>query len=45
MMEGFWTDYLLHPDAFDRKHCKDVVLRFLCMMFPLSIGLDGPIKE
>ena len=43
MMEGFWTDYLLHPDAFDREHCRKVVLRFLSMMFPSSIGPRGPI--
>ena len=43
MMEGFWTDYLLHPDAFDRDHCKKVVLRFLSAVFPLSISVDGPL--
>ena len=45
MMEGFWTDYLLHPNAFDRAHCKNVLLRFLSAMFPSSIGLDGPISK
>ena len=45
MMEGFWTDYLLHPDAFDRARCKTVALRFLSLMFPGSINQDGPIMR
>ncbi|MEM7195817.1 MAG: TetR family transcriptional regulator C-terminal domain-containing protein [Pseudomonadota bacterium] len=45
MMEGFWTDFLLHPDAFDRNHCKRVILRFISVLFPSSIGAEGPIFQ
>jgi len=42
MLEGFWTDYLLHPDAFNRKNARQIVFRFLAGLFPLHFSLLGP---
>ena len=43
MMEGLWSDFLLHPESFDRKQARRVVLRFLSALFPASFNADGPI--
>lgn len=34
LLEGMWTDFLLHPGAFDRAVAKRIVFRFLNALFP-----------
>lgn len=34
LMEGMWTDYLLHTDAFDRDKALRIVMRFVQALFP-----------
>ena len=41
ILEGMWTDYSLHPDAFDRSVAKRIVFRFLASLFPRHFDLDG----
>ncbi len=41
LLEGIWTDFLLHPDAFDRKGAKRVVFRFLTALFPIHFTTNG----
>ncbi len=36
MMEGMWTDFLTHMDAFDRTEAERIVRRFLTGLFPDS---------
>ena len=43
MLEGLWGDFLLHPDSFDRRQSRRMVLRFLNALFPSSFDLDGPV--
>ncbi|MFT4959292.1 MAG: TetR/AcrR family bet gene transcriptional repressor [Paracoccaceae bacterium] len=44
MLEGMWTDYLLHPDSFDRAVATRIVFRFLSAMFPRHFDLQGAIN-
>ncbi len=41
LLEGMWTDYLLHPDAFDRAVAKRSVFRFLSALFSAHFDLMG----
>lgn len=41
ILEGMWTDYLLHPDKFDRDDAARIVFRFLAAMFPAHFCLTG----
>ncbi len=34
LLEGMWTDYLLHPDLFDRQIARRIVFRFLSGILP-----------
>lgn len=34
LLEGMWTDFLTHPDAFSRKAAVRIVTRFLDAVFP-----------
>ncbi len=34
LLEGMWSDFLLHPDEFDREAAVRVVFRFLSGLFP-----------
>ncbi len=43
MLEGMWTDYLLHPTSFDRQEAMRIVFRFLSAMFPKHFDLQGAI--
>ncbi len=43
MLEGMWTDYLLHPDSFDRNEAMRIVFRFLRAMFPKHFDLSGAL--
>ncbi|KIC21129.1 TetR family transcriptional regulator C-terminal domain-containing protein [Leisingera sp. ANG-Vp] len=43
LLEGMWTDYLLHPDRFDREEAMRIIFRFLAAMFPAHFSLAGAI--
>lgn len=44
LLEGMWTDYLLHIDVFDRETAARTVFRFLSALFPEHFCLaDGEI--
>ena len=43
LMEGMWTDYLLHADSFNRDKAVRIVLRFLSALFPKSFDLNGAL--
>ena len=34
MVEGFWTDYFLHPEDFDRECARRICLSYLDARFP-----------
>ena len=34
LLEGMWSDYMLHPNAFDRGTAKRIIVRFLSALFP-----------
>jgi len=42
MLEGMWTDYLLHPNSFNRESAKRIIFRFLGSLFPLNFSESGP---
>ncbi len=41
LLEGMWTDYLLHPKVFDRKRAKRIIFRFLAALYPEHFDVDG----
>ncbi len=41
LLEGMWTDFLLHPDVFDRKRAKRIIFRFLAALYPMHFHIDG----
>lgn len=41
LMEGMWTDYLLHQTNFKRANAKRSVFRFLRTLFPNHFDLTG----
>ena len=41
LMEGMWTDYLLHQTNFKRANAKRSVYRFLRTLFPNHFDLTG----
>lgn len=41
LLEGMWTDFLLHPESFDRAVALRTIFRFLAAMFPKHFDLDG----
>ena len=41
MTEGLWTDFLLHPEEFDRKNAERVVFRFLSGIWPATWNGDA----
>ncbi len=45
MLEGMWTDYLLHSDEFDRQEAARIVFRFLSALFPKHFDLRGAIDS
>ncbi|MFY0312251.1 TetR family transcriptional regulator C-terminal domain-containing protein [Leisingera sp. D0M16] len=44
LLEGMWTDYLLHPDRFDREEAMRIIFRFLAAMFPAHFSLKGAVR-
>ena len=45
LLEGMWTDYLLHPDSFSRASAARIIFRFLSALFPQHFSLDGAIMD
>lgn len=41
MLEGMWTDYLLHPDSFDRGEACRIIFRFLSALLPGYFTTEG----
>ncbi len=41
LLEGMWTDYLLHSESFNRNSAKRIIFRFLSALFPEKFSLDG----
>lgn len=41
LLEGMWTDYLLHPNSFNRDEAARIVFRFLAALFPRHFDPDG----
>ena len=39
--EGMWTDFMLHPDAFDRVKARQVIFKFLAGVWPESFDANG----
>lgn len=44
-LEGMWTDYLIHPDAFDRDEACRIIFRFLSALFPRHFDLAGATPD
>jgi len=45
MLEGMWTDFLLHPNSFDRPEAQRIIFRFLSALFPGYFDLHGAIIQ
>ena len=43
MLEGMWTDYLLHPQAFDRSAACRIVFRYVAALLPSHFTAAGAI--
>lgn len=43
MLEGMWTDYLLHPDAFDRDAACRIVFRYVAALLPRHFTAAGAV--
>ena len=43
LLEGLWTDYLLHPKEFDRDVAMRVIFRFLMGIWPEHFDIKGAI--
>ena len=41
LLEGMWTDFLLHPESFDRDVAMRTIFRFLSALFPKHFDLNG----
>lgn len=45
LLEGMWTDYLLHSGSFSRGSAARIIFRFLSALFPQCFNLRGAIVE
>ncbi|MCP4317450.1 MAG: TetR family transcriptional regulator [Hyphomicrobiales bacterium] len=45
LLEGMWTDFLLHPESFDRGAAIRTIFRFLSALFPGYFDLDGAVLK
>lgn len=45
LLEGMWTDFLLHSDSFSRKSAARIIFRFLSGVYPQHFDLDGAIVK
>ncbi|WP_371223105.1 TetR family transcriptional regulator C-terminal domain-containing protein [Roseovarius sp. 2305UL8-3] len=43
MLEGIWTDYLLHPDGFDRNRAARLCFRYMQAVLPQYFNADGAV--
>ena len=43
LLEGMWTDYLLHSDSFSRSSATRIIFRFLSALYPRHFNLGGAI--
>lgn len=43
LLEGMWTDYLLHSDSFSRNSAARIIFRFLSALYPRHFNLAGAI--
>ena len=43
MLEGIWTDYLLHPDGFDRDRAARLCFRYMQALLPRYFTVDGAV--
>lgn len=41
MLEGMWTDYLLHPEEFDREVACRIVFRYVSALLPKHFSAAG----
>ncbi len=41
MMEGMWSDFMLHPENFDRARAAQIVFRVLASVLPGYFDLNG----
>lgn len=41
LLEGMWTDFLLHYDEFDREGAKRIIFSFLAAIFPDYFDREG----
>ncbi len=44
LLEGMWTDYLLHSDSFSRASAARIIFRFLSALFPRYFNLNGAVS-
>lgn len=44
LLEGMWTDYLLHFDSFSRTSAARIIFRFLSALFPRHFNLNGAMS-
>lgn len=45
LLEGMWTDFLLHPESFDRAVAMRTIFRFLSALFPKHFDLNGAVLK
>lgn len=45
LLEGMWTDFLLHSDSFSRNSAARIIFRFLSALYPRHFNLDGAIPK
>ncbi|MEX3009562.1 TetR family transcriptional regulator C-terminal domain-containing protein [Hoeflea sp. TYP-13] len=45
LLEGMWTDFLLHPESFDRDTAMRTIFRFLSALFPSFFALQGAVRR
>ena len=45
LLEGMWTDFLLHSDHFSRTSAARIIFRFLSAAYPQHFDLDGAIPK
>lgn len=45
LLEGMWTDFLLHSDSFSRKSAARIIFRFLSGVYPQHFDLGGAIVK
>ncbi len=44
LLEGMWTDFMLHPQSFDRQMAERIMFRYLSGTWPNSFDVSGVIS-